>query len=397
MPLDLKSLLDEATCGLDGVIALRRAIHAEPEVGTDLPQTQRKVLDALAGLDLQVSLGRRLSSVIATLRGAAPGPTVLLRGDMDALALREQSGAEFASRYDNTMHACGHDAHTAMLVGAARLLSAHRDRLAGAVTFFFQPGEEGRHGARLAMEEGLLGPPLSPGHAFALHIAPDLPAGSVATRAGAIMAEATTIRFTVKGRGAHAARPHHSIDPVPAACQAVAALQSLIARETDPADPAVLSVTGLRTSSMLTNVIPDQVDGVATLRTFGDGDGARLASRAVEVITATAAAMRASADVEVISIYPVTRNDPGDSRVALDVARRLVGPGNTTEMSAPVAGSEDFGYILQEIPGALAFLGVGREREEPMELHSPRLRIDERAMAVGVAMHAAVAMELLAQ
>lgn len=393
----VEELLDEAKAGLEEVVALRRAIHAEPEVGLDLPLTQAKVLDALEPYDMTVALGTRLSSVVATMEMGSPGPTVLLRGDMDALAMDERSGSPFASRFEQRMHACGHDAHTAMLVGAAKLLAARRHTFAGTVKLFFQPGEEGRHGARVAIEEGLLDPPHAPDRAFALHAAPDLPAGSVATRSGPIMAEATTLRITVRGRGAHAARPHLSIDPLPAMCQIVLALQTLVARETDPEQPAVLSVTGLRSSSMLANVISDSVDAVATIRTVGEGDGARLAQRAAEIAEATAAAMRCSAQVEIVPMYPVTRNDADAARLVLDVARRLVGDEAAIELPASRTGSEDFGYILQQVPGAFAFLGMGREGEEPMELHSPRLVINEDAMAVGVAMHAAVAMEMLSR
>lgn len=387
-------LLAEAEELLGDLVELRRAIHAEPEVGLDLPLTQQKVLDALDGLGLEVGLGGAISSVVATLDGAMPGPTVLLRGDMDALNLAEQTGLSFASRHENKMHACGHDAHTAMLVGAARLLCRRRDELSGRVVFFFQPGEEGRHGARLAMEEGLL-ERTSPEWAFALHVAPDLPAGTVATRVGAIMAESTTVRFRIMGRGAHGGRPHHSIDPLPAACQAVLALQSLISREVDIARPAVLSVTGLRTSTMLANVIPDVVEGVATLRTFAEGEAQRLSARASQILQETAHAMRCTAEVEVQSYYPLTANDRDVAGSVLDIGTRLVGAERVVELDAPSAGSEDFSYILQKVPGALAFLGVGDLDGEAMELHDPRLRIDERAMAVGVALHAAVAMELL--
>lgn len=390
-------LIDEAKAGLDEVVALRRAIHAEPEVGLDLPLTQAKVLAALRPYDVTVALGTRLSSVVATMEMGSPGPIVLLRADMDALAMDERSGLPFASRFEQRAHACGHDAHTAMLVGAAKLLAARRHTLAGTVKLFFQPGEEGRHGARVAIEEGLLDPPHTPGCAFALHVAPDLPAGSIATRPGPIKAGATTIRIAVRGRGAHAARPHLSTDPLPAMCQIVLALQALVAREADPDQPTVLSVTGVRSSSMLANVIPDSVDAVATVRAVGEGDGARLAQRAAEIAEATATAMRCRAEVEIVPMYPVTRNDADMARMVLETARRLVGTGAAIELPAPRTSSEDFGYILQQVPGAYALLGMGREGEEQMELHSPRLVIDEDAMAVGVAMHAAVAMEMLSR
>jgi amidohydrolase len=211
---------------------LRRAIHREPELGLDLPLTQQKVLAALDGLPLEVRRGKSLSSVTAVLRGARPGGTVLLRADMDALPVAERTGLPYASRIDGVMHACGHDLHTAMLAGAARVLSDRRAELAGDVIFMFQPGEEGAGGAAAMIAEGVLDAAgTRPVAAFGLHVASALlPPGIFSTRAGTLMAAADTLEVTISGRGGHGSRPHQAADPVPAACEIVTALQTLVTR-----------------------------------------------------------------------------------------------------------------------------------------------------------------------
>lgn len=378
---------------LGSVVELRRAIHAEPEVGLHLPNTQQKVLAALEGLGLEARCGKDASYIVAVLRGGRPGPCVLLRADMDALALQEESGVEFASRTPGCMHACGHDAHTAMLVGAARLLAARRAEMAGTVVFFFEAGEEGRHGARVAIDEGLLEGPDRPHSAFAIHVAPSLPAGSVATRPGVIMAASTTLRFAVRGRGAHAAFPHRSIDPVPAACEVVSAFRGLTAEEGNAYSPAVLTVTALKTSTQLTNVIPDEVSGVATLRTTAADDAKRLTARALQVGQEVVSSWGPTFDMEVIPIYPLTSNDPASAALVAGVAGSVAG--KSIPLESPWATSEDFGYILQKVPGAMALLGVAPSDGGESELHSPRLRIDENALSAGVALYAGVALASL--
>jgi len=209
----------------DSMLALRRAIHAEPELGLDCPRTTEKLKAALEGLPLTIRDSRRTSGFVARLDGARPGKTVLLRGDMDALPIEEDTGLDFASRSVGRMHACGHDTHSAMLASAARILCGRRDELAGTVIFMFQPGEEGMHGAREMIGEGLLDDP-APDAAFALHVFPNMPGGVVACRAGALLASADMVAATIRGRGGHAAMPHDALDPVPVACEAVLALQT---------------------------------------------------------------------------------------------------------------------------------------------------------------------------
>jgi hippurate hydrolase len=234
------------------LLALRRAIHSEPELGLDCPRTRDKLEATLANHPLTIRRSERPSGFVAELEGALPGRSVLLRGDMDALPIHEATGLAFASRDAGRMHACGHDSHSAMLASAARILCGQRDRIAGRILFMFQPGEEGHHGARIMLEEGLLGDPL-PDAAFALHIWPTLPHGAVACRAGAMLASTDTLKTRIVGRGGHAAMPHDAIDPVPVAAEVVLALQAEVARRTPVTDPIVLSIScinaGQRTTS----------------------------------------------------------------------------------------------------------------------------------------------------
>jgi len=264
-PPDPAALRDEAAALLDDVVALRRDLHRRPELGLDLPRTQARVLEALDGLPLTVRTGDRLSSVVADLDGDRPGPTVLLRGDMDALPVTEDTGLDYASEVPGAMHACGHDVHTAMLVGAARLLAARRREIAGRVRFLFQPGEEGQGGAALAIEEGVLdagdgAEPVS--WAFAIHQSPSFPSGMVATRPGPIMASADEFHVTLRGRGGHASMPHLANDPVPVACEVVQAIQTWVTRRVDVFEPAVVTV-GRIAAGTTTNVIPEtaRLDG----------------------------------------------------------------------------------------------------------------------------------------
>jgi len=218
---------------------LRRAIHREPEIGFELPRTQEKVLAALDGLPLEITTGRALTSVTAVLRGARPGQTVLLRGDMDALPVTERTGLDYASQVDGAMHACGHDLHTAMLAGAARLLSSRQPELSGNVIFMFQPGEEEGAGARVMISEGVLDAAGSrPVAAFGLHVASSLlPFGIYSARDGTMLAAADTLEITVHGHGGHGSQPHRADDPIPAACHIVTALQTLVTRRFDVFDP----------------------------------------------------------------------------------------------------------------------------------------------------------------
>ncbi|MEV5550758.1 M20 family metallopeptidase [Streptomyces sp. NPDC052309] len=385
------SVLDDARRLAPEAVALRRELHTWPETGLELPGTQRRVLDSLEGLDLRVCTGRRLSSVVATLTGAADGPTILLRADMDALPVTEDTGRDFASRTPGVMHACGHDAHTAMLVGAARLLAERRAELAGRVVFMFQPGEEGHHGARYMIDEGVLD---GVDAAFALHVTPNLPSGALRLRPGTQMAAADRVYVTVRGRGGHASAPHTTCDPVPVACEIVLALQTTLTRSVAPDDAAVLSITRL-SAGTASGVIPDTAELVGTLRTLVPSTRRHLLDAVTRVAGGVAAAHGATADVRVEPGYPVTVNDAGFTDFVLRTAAGVLGPESVAVMPAPPMTAEDFSYVLDSVPGALAFLGACPPTLSPdraPSLHSPRVDLDEDVLAVGIACHAAVAL-----
>jgi amidohydrolase len=265
----MSDLLTLASARLDAAVALRREIHAHPELGLELPRTQERVLDALDGLPLKIRRGTATTSVVAVLEGDQPGPTVLLRGDMDALPMPENAEVEYASTVEETMHACGHDLHTAMLVGAAHLLTAQRKKLHGRVLFMFQPGEEGAGGARVMLEEGLLDGVGEMKAAFAIHVASNVASGVVAAKGGTQMASADEFFVTVKGRGGHASMPHDALDPIPVACEIVLALQSMITRRVSVFDPAVLTV-GSITAGTTSNVIPETARLHGTMRAVSE-------------------------------------------------------------------------------------------------------------------------------
>ena len=395
--LDSAQLLAEARELLPDVVALRRAIHLQPELGLDLPQTQAKVLGALAELDLAVQTGDQVSSVVATLTGDGDGPTLLLRGDMDALPMPEDSGEPFASETPGVMHACGHDSHVAMLAGAARLLAGRRADLRGSVKFLFQPGEEGHHGARYCIDEGLLENPTVDA-AFALHITPNRPSGVLATRRGPMMAAADEVFISVTGKGGHASAPHGAIDPIPVACEIVTALQTHITRTVDAFKPAVLTIARI-TAGTTTNVVPERAELAGTLRTVDEKTRDQVHRGIEQVATGIAAAHGCGAEVRIDRGYPVTVNHPGFTGYALDVLTDLVGPASVIDMPAPIMGAEDWSYVLQQVPGAMVFLGVCPDGGDPRQAHachSNRMRLDEEAMAVGIAAHAAMALSYLA-
>jgi amidohydrolase len=391
----LSTILPEAQELQPDVVRLRRAIHGHPELGLHLPHTQAAILQALDGLDLSIRKGERLTSVVATLEGARPGPSILLRADMDALPVQEETGLEFTSRIEGVMHACGHDAHVAMLVGAARLLARRRDQLAGRVIFMFQPGEEGYHGARHMLEEGLGTGGGAPAAAFALHGGARLPTGVVGTRPGPILASGDTIEAVIHGRGGHASAPHDCLDPIPVACEIVQALQTFVTRRVDVFDPAVITIAKIEAGSTR-NVIPETAHMLGTIRTVSERTRERVLEGVEHLVKGLAAAHGAEAEVRLIRGYPVTVNDQGITSFVSRVAAELLGEDRVRLMPTPVMGSEDFSYVLRQIPGTLLFLGTRPDGDAaPIPNHSNRMVVNERAMPIGVALHAAVALRFL--
>jgi len=332
--------------------------------------------------------------VVAVLDGDRPGPTVLLRGDMDALPLTEQTGLSYASEIDGSMHACGHDTHTAMLAGAARMLCERQDQLAGEVRFMFQPGEEGFHGARFMLEEGLLDP--LPDAAFALHIMPNAPHGVLASRAGPLLAAADKFEITVEGRGGHASMPHHTRDPIPVACEIVAAIQTLVTRRFDAAEATVVTVTQFHAGTAH-NIIPDRVELTGTIRTLSPERRRDVRPPLRELAAGIAAAHDCRATVTITDGFPPTVNDPRAVELAEAVARTLPG-GHFERLAAPIMGAEDFSYVLEKVPGAMAFLGVAAEGSDWASccgIHSSRMVVDEKALPRGAAILAGCALRFL--
>ncbi|MAG33377.1 MAG: amidohydrolase [Deltaproteobacteria bacterium] len=388
---DSSRLLESARLLHPRLVDLRRRIHEEPELGLQTPRTRAKILSELADLDLELTLHEKTSGIVAVLRGARAGRSMLLRGDMDALPVPEDTGLPFSSKTPDRMHACGHDAHASMLAGAARLLAGRRAQLAGDVVFMFQPGEEGSGGGAKMLEEGI---PDVDG-AFALHVAPQIPTGMIGTKPGAIMASFDDFAVEIRGRGGHASMPHDCIDPVPVACEIVTALQSFVTREIPATDPGVLTVTQLQAGTAV-NVIADSAQLKGTMRTLSDRTRARMLDGLMRICTGIARAHRAEADVEIMAGYPVAVNDEGFEEFVREVAGELLGPQAVLDLPVPLMGAEDFSYVLERTPGAITLLGVrAPETTNPAPCHSSQMRLDEQAMVLGSALHAAVAMRFL--
>jgi hippurate hydrolase len=391
---------DEAAALADEVTELRHAIHREPEIGLILPRTQQKILDALAGLPLDITAGQQLSSVTAVLRGGRPGPVVLLRGDMDALPVTEATGLPYASQVYGAMHACGHDQHVAMLAGAAKLLSARRADLPGTVIFMFQPGEEGFHGARFMIEEGVLDAAGErPVAAYAIHVMSHmLDQGVFSTRPGPMLAASDSLLVTVRGRGGHASTPHSSADPIPAACEMITALQTFVTRRFDVFDPVVITV-GTIHAGTARNVIPDEATFEATLRSFSPESRERLKRETVQLVHSIAQAHGLTATAEYEDGYPVTVNDGTEAAFATATATDLFGADRSRTSGVPLTGSEDFSYVLQQVPGAFIMLSSCPLDADPQTApsnHSAEAVFEDTVLADGTALYAELALRRLA-
>ena len=401
---DISTLTEEARDLLDDAVKLRRSLHEWPEIGNHLPRTRDAVLESLEGLPLDITLHETTSGIVALLEGDQPGPTMLLRGDMDALPMPEDSGVEFSSRVENAMHACGHDTHTAMLAGAARLLTAHKNRIRGRVAFMFQPGEEGYNGASFMINEGLFdvgplkdGTPSEVTGAFAIHTTSTAPTGFIASRRGPLMASSDTINITVTGKGGHASEPFRTLDPVPAACEIVQALQSMITRRVTTFDPGVVTITQIHAGTT-SNVIPESAHINGTIRAVSESTRRLIHDGVRRVAEGIAAAHGLEVSVELRDGYDVTVNNIDYAGRAADVTRELLGADRFIELPNPVMGAEDFGYVLNHVPGAMVFLGAtphDRDFTKAAPNHSNRVYYDENCMTTGIALYSAVALRHL--
>lgn len=402
MPTD--TLLRDAGAISGSIVALRRAIHAEPELGLHTPLTRDKIRVALADLPLEWREGPSTTGLVATLKGGAgDGPSVLLRGDMDALPMPEETGLDFASSIPGVMHACGHDAHVAMLAGAAKILAARADTLRGEVRFMFQPGEEGHHGARFMLDDGLLGGEGTgqalPDAAFALHVMPNAPHGLIGGREGPLLAAADQIAIEVTGRGGHASMPHDTLDPVPVACEIVLAIQTMVARRYSVFDPVVVTISKIEAGTAH-NVIADTARMSGTMRTLSAAQRARLKEELPLLAAGIAGAHGMTAEVTILEGFPVTLCDGRAVDFGESVAHEMFGPQSFLRLADPIMGAEDFAYVLEKVPGAMFFLGVshqGADWQHCCGIHSTKMMVDEKVLPQGAAYLAGLAAAFLSR
>jgi amidohydrolase len=387
--------LREAESLFEYTKALRRDFHRHPELGFQEARTAGIVARQLQELGLEVRTGIAETGVMAFLEGAHPSPVVLLRFDMDALSIQEQSSAEYASTVPGVMHACGHDGHTAVGLTVARLLHARFSELAGSVRFVFQPAEEGLGGAARMVAEGVLEDP-RPDACLALHVWNEKPLGWLGVADGPTMAAAEIFTVTLTGKGGHGAAPHLTVDPVVAAAQVISALQSLVSRNVSPLDTAVVSVTMLQAGDAF-NVIPATATLQGTIRTFVPAVRARVIERFQQIVEGVAQAMNCQATVDIHSITPAVINDPQIAKIVREAAAELF-PGNPATTDFSTMGSEDMAFLMQEIPGCYFFLGsANAEKGLDAPQHHPRFDIDEHVLPRAAALMATAACRLLEQ
>jgi len=369
----------EARC--NDMVALRRDLHQHPELGFQETRTAGVVAERLRALGYTVCTGLGKTGVTGFLKGGRPGKTVLLRADIDALPIQEQTGAPYASQHPGAMHACGHDAHTAMALSAAEVLAKDAPALGGNLFFVFQPAEEILIGAPAMLQDGAL-EGVSPDTAFAVHVMNRIPVGTIAVRSGPVMTSADKLGITVRGRGGHGANPHNAVDPVVAAAQVITALQTLVSRETPPLQPAVLSITMLKAGTAF-NIIPDTVEMTGTLRCFDAGLRANLLASLQRTVEGIASALRCTATVTNEFLTPAVLNDPTVTALARNVAAGVVGADKVVEWE-PLTGSDDVAYFWERVPGCYAFVGSGRTDGVPSAAgHNAKFDIDESCMAIG--------------
>lgn len=407
------TVADDALALTDDLVRLRHALHRHPEIGLHLPRTQQTVLEALAGLDLEITTGDALSSVTAVLRGggtpgrsgpgAHPGqrPVVLLRADMDALPVSEELDVSYRSEVDGVMHACGHDLHVTSLVGAAHLLSAQRDSLPGDVVLMFQPGEEGFDGAGHMIAEGVLD---AAGRradaAYALHVMSGLaPRGQVASRPGPLLAASDGLFVTLHGRGGHGSAPHNAADPVPAIGEIVLGAQAVAGRTVGPFETGLVTF-GKVEAGTRRNIIPATAYAEATIRTVDPAVREKLRDALVRYCEGVAAAHGLTADVRFEPEYPVTVNDASEHAFVERTLGELFGTGRITRMPDPIAGAEDFSRVIAEVPGVMVFLGAaleGRDWQTAPDNHSALAGFDDSVLPDGAALLAHLAERRLDQ
>ena len=368
----------------DQLVAWRRDLHMHPEMGFEEIRTAGIVTEHLERLGYQVHTGIAKTGVVGVLQGARPGPTVMLRFDMDALPIQEANQVAYSSQTPGVMHACGHDGHVAIGMGVAALLQRHRDELAGTVKLVFQPGEEGMNGAEVMVQEGALdkyGP--RPDAAFGLHLWTQSPLGQAGTTVGPMMAAADRWSLTIKGRGGHGAQPHQTADPLVATAHIISALQTIVSRNVNPQKTAVVTV-GTVNGGTAFNIIPGQAELSGTIRTFEKKVREIILQRMEALCQGVAAGLGVEADLKVDLLTPAVVNDAAMTSLMQQVAGEVLGQENMRD-DLRTMGSEDMAYFMNEVPGSFMFLGAGNAaRGLDYPHHNPRFDFDEAALPLGV-------------
>lgn len=386
-------ILTQARAAAGEAIALRRAIHRRPELGSAEQETSALIVRTLEKLGWSVARPMG-TSVVATLQSAQPGRTVALRADMDALRIREETGLDFQSEIPGVMHACGHDFHCAGLLGAAMVLSQHRDQICGSVKLLFQPDEEGSGGAERMIAAGCLE---GVDAVFGAHVDPDLPAGTVGFKYGKMYAASDVFRVIVHGEGCHGASPEAGIDAIAIGAQVVTAVQQIVSRRIAPTDSAVLTVGSFHAGTQA-NVVADRAEIEGILRTLGPETRSKVKRMFVETVEGVCTAMGARAEIHIRESYPGVVNDDGMVDFARNAAVRTLGEGAVALIDCPTMATEDFGYFTQAVPGAFYKIGVRNPAIGAVwPIHSPKFVADEAAMHALIAMHVAVVLGFLDQ
>lgn len=381
-------LKNEVLLNEDLVIRWRRALHAIPEVDSDLPETEKFICDRLMEMGLAYC---RYSNggISAVIEGKAPGKTIAFRADMDALPIREETGLPFAST-NGAMHACGHDAHVAMLLGAAKILSAHTDAFSGKVVLLFQPAEETTGGAKTMVEEGCLADP-KVDRFISFHIGrlfKDVPNGCIGVKKDSMMASISAFYVTVHGVGGHGARPHECVDPILVSCEMIQSLQKLVSRELNPVHGAAVTV-GMISGGTVENIIPEEVRFMGTVRALTQEDAAYLEKRITTMLPCIAEANRATVDVRYESFYPSTENDPEVTEFLKTCAEKVVGKQNVVDIAEPTTATEDVAYYIRAVPGSFGILGSWKAHDdgEIYPHHNAKFHLDESTFKIGTELY----------
>ena len=391
--MQTSKIISEAKEIQSWIVEKRRTIHRHPELMYEEFETSKLVQKTLSDLDITFEKDIAITGVVGIV-GNGAGPCVALRADMDALPIHEETDIDFKSNIDGKMHACGHDCHTAMLLGAARLLKENEEEIDGTIKLIFQPAEEGGAGGKMMREQGVLQNPKVE-QIYALHVAGTMPMGTLASREGTLLAGTSTVKIIVRGNGGHAAAPHHTIDPVVTGSKIIVELQTIISRELSPLESGVISITMTKAGNAC-NVIPSTMELEGTIRSLTLEGILKLQTRVKEVAESIAIANRCKAEVTFPgNDYPPTINDAECWNLGKTAAIEILGDAQVAEMG-PIMGGEDFAYYTQEIPGCFSFLGVGNaEINAVYDVHHPMFKVDEEALPLGVAIHVNSALKAL--